>query len=246
MLSRDSTRWRGSLRQALLSTRVVCSISRSLSSLFVPSVWSYLICFSTTLNPSPVSVELSAHPPLYFWSSISCALDMDMPRRKSGRPLSYDRSLLLRAVADVQERRARGVVASVREAAERYCIPKSTLHRHLKTTPPPSPCVFSSTPKTSIHFLISKSPTQHTTKCDCRCAREVQILRSQLTELHQVIARLRRARAIMKDQEPSRSVSHAMADLRLEGCHSAEFLPQEGLRQTSLKRGMSSLRKNGS
>lgn len=54
------------------------------------------------------------------------------PRRKSGRPLNYSRSLLDAAVSDIQARKARGETASVRDTAVRFSVPKSTLHRHLR------------------------------------------------------------------------------------------------------------------
>lgn len=136
--------------------------------------------------------------------------NMDASRRRSGRPLAYNRSILLRAVADVQDRRARGIAASVRETADRFHIPKSTLHRHLKTTPLPTPCTLEQAPKTAIRFLISMPSKEqgiaHSAPySDCRCAREVQILQAQLAEVHQVVAHLTHALSEMEERLAGRT-----------------------------------------
>lgn len=127
---------------------------------------------------------------------------MDPPRRRSGRPLAYNRSLLLQAVADVQDRRARGMAASVRETADRFHVPKSTLHRHLKSSPFPSsqPCQRREPhpPKAAIPFLLASVPPSEKSpqsRSECRCARDLRILGAQMAELRQAVVALSKALA---------------------------------------------------
>lgn len=54
--------------------------------------------------------------------------------QRRGRKLAdWKQSLVNQAVREVQERERLGLTVSVRAVAERYHIPKSTLHRYLRS-----------------------------------------------------------------------------------------------------------------
>eukprot|EP00171_Calliarthron_tuberculosum_P008614 IDg8614t1 len=76
--------------------------------------------------------------------------------QRRGRRLSDSaRTLVIAAVRDIQDRKRAGLPVSVREVAERFNVPKSTLHRYLRNSSP-RPVISSSRPhKLDIRFLVS-------------------------------------------------------------------------------------------
>lgn len=56
------------------------------------------------------------------------------PQRRGRKLSDRSRALVNAAVKDIQNRRRQGLSVSVREVAEHYKVPKSTLHRYLQTS----------------------------------------------------------------------------------------------------------------
>lgn len=115
--------------------------------------------------------------------------------QKRGRKLSdCARYLIRQAVLDIQRCKRSGLPVSVREAAERFKVPKSTLHRYLRNS-----CALSQGPpkqeKHAISFLLqsdnavqepkpslhSSTPDRNVREEDCvGCSRKVPKLQEQI------------------------------------------------------------------
>lgn len=78
------------------------------------------------------------------------------PQRRGRKLSDRSRTLLHAAVREFQEKRRAGVPVSMRDIADRYNVPKSTLHRYVRKCTLPAPAGSSSrSKKHEVNFLLS-------------------------------------------------------------------------------------------
>lgn len=107
----------------------------------------YLTPFDQIISTTTMTASISVSP---------LPIRVNTGTQRRGRRLSDNaRTLVVAAVRDIQERKRAGLHVSVREVAERFNVPKSTLHRYLRNSSPRSTVASSRPSKLDISFLVS-------------------------------------------------------------------------------------------